>query len=70
MILKSATAAIGNGGAGRQHAPLRPKGASGSEWGAAAFCQPKKTGDIRVLTDFRELHKRLKRKPFPLPRIN
>ena len=43
--------------------------ANDSEWGAATFCQPKKTGDIRVLTDFRELNKRLKRKPFPLPRI-
>lgn len=41
-----------------------------SEWAAATFCQPKKTGDIRVLTDFREVNKRIRRKPFPLPRIN
>jgi hypothetical protein len=26
-------------------------------------------GDVRILTDFRELNKCLKRKPFPLPKI-
>ena len=29
----------------------------------------KKTGDVRVLTDFRELNKCLKRKPYPIPKI-
>ena len=40
-----------------------------SEWAAPTFIQPKKTGDVRVLTDFRQLNKNLKRKPFPLPKI-
>jgi hypothetical protein len=39
-----------------------------SEWAAPTFVQPKKTGDIRILTDFRELNKYIKRKPFPLPK--
>ena len=38
-----------------------------SPWAAPTFIQPKKTGDIRVLTDFRRLNAALKRKPFPLP---
>ena len=42
---------------------------SDSQWAAPSFCQTKKTGDIRVLTDFREVNKRLKRKLSPLPRI-
>ena len=41
-----------------------------SEWAAPTFVQPKKTGDVRVLTDFRELNKHLIRKPFPLPKIS
>jgi transposase InsO family protein len=41
-----------------------------SEWAAPTFIQPKKTGDVRVLTDFRQLNKYLKRKPFPLPKIS
>ena len=41
-----------------------------SEWAAATFIQPKKTGDIRVLTDFRKLNNAIKRKPFPLPKIS
>ena len=40
-----------------------------SEWAAPTFVQPKKTGDIRILTDFRKLNDKLKRKPFPLPKI-
>ena len=40
-----------------------------SEWAAPSFVQPKKTGDVRVLTDFRKLNAVLKRKPFPLPKI-
>jgi cleavage and polyadenylation specificity factor subunit 1 len=43
---------------------------SDSEWAAPTFVQPKKTGDIRVLTDFRRLNAKLRRKPYPLPKIN
>ena len=41
-----------------------------SPWAAPSFCQMKKTGDVRFLTDFREVNKCIERKPFPLPRIN
>jgi hypothetical protein len=40
-----------------------------SEWGAPTFIIPKKNGTVRFISDFRELNKRLKRKPFPLPKI-
>ena len=39
-----------------------------SEWAAPSFIQPKKNKTIRFLTNFRELNKRLVRKPFPLPK--
>jgi hypothetical protein len=29
-----------------------------------------KTGDVRILTDFRRLDAHIKRKPFPLPKIS
>ena len=32
------------------------KRVNSSPWTAATFVQPKKTGDIRVLTDFRKLN--------------
>jgi hypothetical protein len=41
-----------------------------SKWAAATFIHPKKTGDVRVLTDFRRLNQLLKRRPFPLPKIS
>ena len=41
-----------------------------SEWGAPTFIIPKKNGTVRFISDFRELNKRLRRKPFPIPRIN
>jgi len=43
------------------------KEANESQWAAPTFIQPKKTGDIRVLTDFRELNKWIVRRPYPLP---
>ena len=42
---------------------------SNTEWAAPTFVQPKKTGDVRILTDFRRLNDCLVRKPFPLPKI-
>ena len=41
-----------------------------SAWTAGTFIQPKKTGDVRVLTDFRKLNEYLIRKPHPLPKIS
>ena len=40
-----------------------------SPWASPSFARPKKTGDIRVLTDFRKMNAAIQRKPFPLPRI-
>jgi hypothetical protein len=42
---------------------------SDSEWAAPTFIQAKKTGDVRILKDFRRLNAQIKRKPFPLPKI-
>ena len=39
-------------------------------WAAASFCQMKKTGDLRIVTDFRKMNESIERHPFPLPRIN
>jgi hypothetical protein len=41
-----------------------------SEWAAPTFVQPKKTGDVWILTDFRKLNEAICRKPFPLPKIS
>ena len=43
---------------------------SSSEWAAPSFIQPKKNKTVRFLTDFREVNKRLVRKPFPIPKIS
>jgi hypothetical protein len=43
---------------------------SDSEWAAPTFIQAKKTGDVRILTDFRRLIAQIKRKPFPSPKIS
>ena len=40
-----------------------------SEWGSPTFILPKKNKTVRVLTDFREVNKRIVRKPFPIPKI-
>ena len=41
-----------------------------SEWGCPMFTIVKPDGSLRSLADLRELNKRIKRKPFPLPKIN
>jgi hypothetical protein len=43
---------------------------SDSEWAAPTFIQAKKTGDVRILTDYRRLNAQIKSKPFPLPKIS
>ena len=44
---------------------------SDSPWAAPSFGIPKKNSqEMRFLTDFRQLNKRIVRKPFPLPKIN
>ena len=45
------------------------KKSSDSDWAAPMFVQRKKTGDVRVLVDFRRLNDCILRKPFPLPKI-
>jgi hypothetical protein len=37
-----------------------------SEWAAPSFGIPKKNGQIRFVSDFRQLNKHLRRLPFPL----
>ena len=40
-----------------------------SQWGALTFIIPKKYGQVRVITDFREVNKRLIRTPYSIPKI-
>ncbi|KAL3784137.1 hypothetical protein HJC23_005795 [Cyclotella cryptica] len=41
-----------------------------SEWASPSFITGKQDGTVRFLTDFREVNKRLVRKPFPLPKLS
>ena len=41
-----------------------------SEWASPSCITAKQDGTVRFLTDFREVNKRLVRKPFPLPKIS
>ena len=46
------------------------KEANDPEWGAPSFAQPKaKTNCVRFLSDFWNLNRRLKRKPYPMQKI-
>ena len=40
-----------------------------SEWGSSAFIIPKKNGQVRFISDFREVNKRIIRAPYPIPKI-
>ena len=41
-----------------------------SEWASPAFIIPKKDMTVLTITDFRELDKRIVRRPFPIPKIS
>ena len=42
-----------------------------SEWGAPSFTQPKPTeNQVRFLSEFRNLNKKLKLEKYPMPNIN
>jgi hypothetical protein len=41
-----------------------------SEWASPTFIIPKKDNTVRVVSDLREIHKRIVRKPFPIPKIS
>jgi len=41
-----------------------------SQWGTPTFIIPKKDGRVRFISDFRKLNQKLKRSPYPLPRID
>ena len=40
-----------------------------SEWAFPAFTVPKKDTTLRSIADLRELNKRIKKKPYPIPKI-
>ena len=39
------------------------------EWAAPTFIIPKKDNRVRFISDFRELNQRIRRKPYPIPKI-
>jgi hypothetical protein len=41
-----------------------------SEWTLPTFIIPKKDNTVRVVSNFREINKRIVRKPFPIPKIS
>ena len=41
-----------------------------SEWASPSFIIPKKDNTVHFISDFREVNKRLVRKPFPIPKIS
>ena len=41
-----------------------------SEWSSNTFIIPKKNKQVRFVSDFREVNKRLVRKPYPIPKIS
>ena len=42
-----------------------------SEWLAPYFAQPKpKSNQVQFLSEFRNINKQLKRKPYPMPKVN
>jgi len=41
-----------------------------SEWASPSFIVPKKDQTVRFLSDFREVNKRIIRKPYPIPKIS
>ena len=46
------------------------KRVNNSEWAAPTFLIRKKDGILaRFISDFRELNKRIRRKPYPIPKI-
>ena len=45
------------------------KSKNNSEWAAPTFIIPKKNGRVHFISNFRELNIRIKRKPFPIPKI-
>ena len=40
-----------------------------SQWGDPTLSIPKKDGTVRFISDFREVNKRIRRKPYPIPKI-
>ncbi len=43
---------------------------SSSQWASPAFVIPKKDITVRTITDFREINKRIVRRPYPIPKIS
>jgi hypothetical protein len=45
------------------------KGQADSEWALPTFIIPKKDNTVRVVSNFRDINKRIVRNPFPIPKI-